>query len=172
MEMPQSFKAVGNALLAVLLVSGARIYDVGTYWVSNSFEYFSAVIFISLFLVVLSIGFILLHGFCSRKYNWDVFGLGHLCDLANGTEPEGISDRIAAWTISKGRNWINIIGPCTLGPFIVALLLRKRPGWKESAPYVIFGSIFSAMVWVALWKGLGIFTWDSYVKPVLSNLGL
>ncbi len=141
MKTLPALKSLGNAVTAVLLFSGARVDDAGMYWISNSFEYVLAVISIFIFLIVLLAALIRLHGFCSEQYDWDIFGLRHLNDLANGMEPNGMSDRIATWTVSRGRTWISIVGSCTVVLPLLPFFCEKDQGGKKVC-HTSFSEVF------------------------------
>ena len=149
---------------------GAHWYDGICFAVSNMFPYFLALAYMYFFLFFLSVALIFFHGITERKFGWDIMGLHEFKDA--GQKP------IPAWRIfkrlkklmTKSRRTTFWIGSILIGPPVVTILLRRENNWKNNLLYIIPGTFLSVFVWVTLWSGVGMLTWNQYVLPLYHRI--
>ena len=124
------------------------------------------------FLFVLSVLLVFIHEIVYKRFSWDILGLKQLNELKNidNLPKHKIFKRFIGWVLYKGYWAIYLIGPGTVGPFIVAILLRKEEKWRENMIYIIPGTLMSTIIWVSVWTGVGAFTWKQYVIPLYNNI--
>lgn len=161
-------KSLTNVIVAVILFGLYHVYDGVCYAVSNMYELASALIIMCIILFSASMVLVFLHQVIGEKFGWDVLGLEELNALKSAEIPNRkIFKRLTRWIMR--RTWtIYWIGAIILGPPFVALLLRKDKSWYLTiTKYVIPGTLISVFFWVFSWRGIGMFTWEQYVKPFL-----
>ncbi|MBF0555894.1 MAG: hypothetical protein HQK96_15320 [Nitrospirae bacterium] len=124
-----------------------------------------------LILFTLSLIFVYLHGFLEKKYSWDMLGLQQLNELKydNKIPNHRIFKRLLKQMMLKGYWWIYFIGALIVGPPIVTILLRREKSLSQNLLYIIPGTLLSVVFWVSIWTGVGIVTWNQFVKPFLLN---
>jgi len=167
-------KKIRNLIVLSILFPVYHLYDGLCYIVANTFGFFkgTAIMFAILFLV--SVGAVYLHSFCERKYDWDMLSMGKINNFINRENRitrHKIFKRFIAWILQKGGFWaVYLVVPIIFGPFVSTIILRKKNNLLQNLAYIIPGAVLSALFWVSVWTGVGLFTWDKYVKPFLSNL--
>jgi hypothetical protein len=154
-------RKIRDLVALVVLLTIYHGYEVLCYFIGNLFEYYQAV---GLFAVALFLGaaaLIYLHDFFRRKYSWDALGLHYINSLRydEAIPSYDLFKRLVRFVLRKGFWAIFVIGPILLGPFVITILLRRERTWKANLLFVLPGSVFNALFWVALMKGVGIFTW-------------
>ena len=157
-----NIKKMLNPLMFPLYLFGAHWYDALCAYISNELSYVHALIFMTVFLFLISVLVVWLE----KRFGLD------LMDLKEFSGP-GASNTIPRWRIlkrlmrwsTKTRKTTFWLGSILIGPPVVAALLRKDSSWKENFRYIVPGALLSVVFWVSLYTGIGIFTWEQYIKP-------
>jgi hypothetical protein len=160
-----------DGLAALFIFAAYHWYDGLCYFVSNTFSFIEAVFVMSLVLFLASLAFVYLHEFMARKYSWDMLGLERLKELGRdvGIPRHRIFKKLLKRVLSGGYWAIYLLGPLTIGPPIVAILLRKKKNLKQNLSFIIPGTLLSAVFWVSVWTGVGALTWNQFILPLLEH---
>lgn len=164
-------KKIANCLLFPVYLVGAHWYDALCAYISNEFTYLIALIIMFSFLFLLSIVLVGTHAWAERKFALDLMGLEEF-------KGEQVQKLIPRWRIFKRlKRWMTKnqkttfwFGSIVIGPPVVTVLLRKNSSWKQNLRYIILGTLLSVGFWVSLYAGVGIFTWEQYIKPFFKHL--
>jgi hypothetical protein len=167
-----SLKKVWNIIAAGLYFLVAHIYDGICYAVSNIVSYSMALFVMTIILFSASVILVVLHDRLRERFSWDVLGINEINNLAMTDQipKHQLFKRLLRWAIRRGHWWIHIIGSTTIGPPVVALLLRKKGTWSASIFYLASGTLISVTLWVTIWAGVGKLTWQQYVRPLIQPL--
>lgn len=166
------FNKARNGIVTVLLFLGYLWYDGVCYVISNRYGYLRALGIMSIFLFALSVLLVFVHELANKYFSWDILGLQHINELRNNNQlpKHKLFKRFMRWVMTNGYWTIYLVGPWTVGPFIVALLLRKEEKWKENMLYIIPGTLISVIFWVTVWTGVGVLTWKQFVVPLYNKI--
>ncbi len=161
-----------NWLVAALYFVGAHWYDGICYMVSNAFSYPKALLIMYGFLFSLSSLLIPLHYLVKKYFSWDMLGLDEVNELRNREDipRHQIVKRAMRWALRKGRRETFFVGSILIGPPIITPILRKKGNLGSSIFYLTTGTFVSVIFWVTLWSGVGLFTWEQYVKPLWNKI--
>ena len=165
-------KILDPFLFAVYLV-GVHWYDVLCACISNEFKYWTALMIMTILLLTISVSLVGGHAWTELRFGWDLMGLEEF----KGSKAllplprRKIFKRFKLW-ITKSRRTTLWLGSVIIGPPVVTVLLRKNPGWRESLRYIIPGTLLSVGVWVTFYAGVGLLTWEQYIKPFFRHLRL
>jgi len=164
-------KRILNSLLFPIYLFGAHWYDAFCVYISNEFVYLAALAFMGTFLFSLSVLLVGGHAWVEKKFGWDLMELEEFKGSAATKPIPGwrIFKRFKRW-MTKTRKTTFWLGSIFIGPPIVAVLLRKNSSWGQNLKYIIPGTFLSVIVWVSLYAGVGMFTWNQYVIPFFNYL--
>ncbi len=143
--------------------------DILSYFISNTFPYLCSIILIAIFTFIYSFFLLLFHDKIYYKYEWDILNLETLnCIKKNEVIPYyQLNYKIIRWVLRRGYWGIYILGSIFLGAFVVALLLREKNTWQENMFFILPGSLLFALFWTNIMLGIGFFTWEQYIQPLL-----
>lgn len=160
-------KKVGNLLLGPAYFFGAHWYDAFCGYISNEFSYLSALLIMFVFLFSISVLLVFGHAFFEKKFKWDLMGLREFnADQQRDYPWWRVFKQLKKW-MTKNRRTTFWVGNVLVGPPITTVLLRKQDNRKENFKYIASGTIISVFFWVSSWAGIGMFTWEQYIKPFL-----
>ncbi|MGO9532715.1 MAG: hypothetical protein ACLPT6_07835 [Desulfobaccales bacterium] len=163
---------VKNAIVLVVLAGLYYGFSAVYYAISNMFKYHQALAIMSLILFSTSVILVYLHDYAEKMYSWDILGLAYLNNLRTDDHiyKYQLFKRLFRWTLRKGFWTIYVIGPIIIGPYVVAIILRKDKSCKSNLSYIIPGTLLSVLFWVTTMKGIGTLTWHQYIIPAISKL--
>jgi hypothetical protein len=162
MDFLKKFILYSRDILAVIfLVVFYHGYELLCFMAGNIFHYHEAVAICAGVLFLVSLGLIYLHDFFKDRFAWDALRLQYLNSLSENEKilAYQIFRRLTRVILREGFWAVFVLGPIVLGPFITTVLLRKRKTWQVNVLYAGSGALFSALFWVAIMRGLGVFTW-------------
>lgn len=163
---------VRDFIALVFLLLAYHWYDVFCYAVSNIFSLATAMSIMFVVLFSLSTLFVYTHQILDTRYSWDILGLKKLNHLRGESHISEyrICKRITKQVLNRGYWWILIPGSVIIGPPIVTILLRRQNNLSQNLFYITLGTTLSVTFWVLIWAGIGLVTWDQYVRPFLASL--
>ena len=163
-----------DVIVLAILFPFYHLYDGLCYVVANAFGFFNGLMVMFAILFPISVGVVYLHAFCKKKYGWDMLSIGKVNELMNREieiPRHKIFKRFIAWTFQKGGFIaIYLIVPIIFGPFISAIILRKKNNLLQNLAYIIPGTILSVVFWVSVWTGAGFLTWEKYILPLYQKM--
>lgn len=163
-------KKARNAIAVATLLLYYYLFDSACYLTSNYLGFEKSIIIMSLVIFLVSVMAVRIYDLCQAKHSWDVLGMEKINLLLHDKEEiprHKIFRRLLRWVLKRGGSLaVFLIVPCIFGPFISTILLRKNVSWKQNMVFIVSGTIISALFWVSLWMGIGLFTWEQYVIPL------
>ncbi|MEJ2070432.1 MAG: hypothetical protein P8X65_12750 [Syntrophobacterales bacterium] len=110
----------------------------------------------------MSTSLVFLHDWFLSRFSWDALRLQYVNSLRQDDNIPSyhFMKRLTRFVLREGFWAIFVIGPLLLGPFITTVLLRQRKNWRTMLTYTLSGSLFNAVFWVGVMRGVGIFTWS------------
>jgi hypothetical protein len=148
------------ALLLLLIIYHG--YEILCYITSNIFQYYLSVFLCAGALFFVSTSLVFLHDWFLSRFSWDALRLQYVNSLRQDDNIPSyhFMKRLTRFVLREGFWAIFVIGPLLLGPFITTVLLRQRKNWRTMLTYTLSGSLFNAVFWVGVMRGVGIFTWS------------
>ncbi len=165
------FESFRNFFVATVLGWLYYLYDIFSYVVSNKFNFFSSVFILSAILLLCSLIFVFIHQWTRKKRGYDILGLEKFNQLSQeDVQRYRFFRRFLKWIMCR-RVTIYFLGSIFIGPHVVALLLRKNEKMSSTICfYLIPTTLISVLTWVLIMKGVGLLTWNQYVKPFLDSV--
>jgi hypothetical protein len=156
-----------DALALIVLLLFYHLYELMCYVLGNMFHYYTAVAIGTGVLFLVSTAFIYLHDFFQDHFSWDALKLQYINNLAKNDHipPHQIFRRATRRVLLEGFWVIFLIGPIILGPFVIAILLRKQKTLQVNLLYTFTGALINSLFWVALMRGVGVLTWG-YIEEL------